>query len=64
MDENDVDSTQPHFSLIVIPRPDDAQRFDVHSLSVGLTQEVVLTMVRNWLKLAEDQYHHEFLHRQ
>ncbi|HLC66361.1 MAG TPA: hypothetical protein VJK52_01845 [Candidatus Nanoarchaeia archaeon] len=63
MDESDAKSAQSRFSLIVTPRQDDLERFDVHSLSVGIAQEVVLVMVRSWLKLAEDQYHQEFLHR-
>ncbi len=34
--------------------------YAVQSEDYGLSKEAVLTLIRNWLRMAEDKYHEQF----
>ncbi|MDO8660942.1 MAG: hypothetical protein Q7K43_03565 [Candidatus Woesearchaeota archaeon] len=51
------------FFLTVIPKPlaDTAGKYAVFSGGEGVDEEVVLALVRQWLRSAEDAYNKRFM---
>lgn len=37
--------------------------WQIRTKNLGISQETMLTLIRNWLRLEEDRYHDEFKER-
>jgi len=57
------DKTPPLFALGIRPQlnPDGSvSGYQVQSQSMGLPDEIVITIVENWLRMVKENYHKKF----
>lgn len=65
--KKDEKQSQPLFALGIRPQlnPDGSvSGYQVQSQSMGLPDEIVITIVENWLKMVKENYHKKFTGQQ
>ncbi len=64
MDERNDDILSPAFIFVTKPQFDAAGMINdmrIQTANVGVPEEIVLTIIRHWLKSIDREYHRKFM---